>query len=390
MGITVRLDTATGEAVLTLATALPAGRTLRLALVDLKRKRYLTPSGWVAGRKTLLEVTPQNEQTHLVIDAAIAARVLPASELMLEEININLRERFVWPSPPVTPPVIVPVEAEVAPAPSAAPADSPTLTPPLPRQVHAGLALCAGVAIGAVVGFMALQLRPAAAVLPPVPQAQAVPRDNSASTVPSPESLEVMRNKLKSQQTAIQNPTGPTSQVPTPETPSRVDQIEELKRQAEALRLDRANVEARVAVQAEMLQQQDTEISALKQSLATLGETGSVSSQPDPASWLAAAVSSAGSVESITNQLTYQGAELIALKLCGTSQGCQLVGSYENSCLSLSRPEGEGVRPDNWWQGVDSSWQASEHSSLYECERGSRKKCTIRFTACSPSALAKP
>lgn len=124
MATRVRLDPATGTATVTLVTPLPAGQNLKLSLCDLKSRRYLTPTGWSTGRKTLIEVTPEAGQTDIVIDAAAASLLSPGMNLLLEEIFINLREQFVWPDAAPAPAVAA-VEPSDEPVTAAVEATSP-------------------------------------------------------------------------------------------------------------------------------------------------------------------------------------------------------------------------------------------------------------------------
>ncbi len=118
MTIRVLTNSTDGTARVVPSTALPVGEPLRLALFDVRGKRYLTSSGWVKTRKTLVEVIPTDGDEGFVIAAAAVALIPPGISLLLEEVSINLREQFTWPEPPPAAP------APVAPPPLAAVADS--------------------------------------------------------------------------------------------------------------------------------------------------------------------------------------------------------------------------------------------------------------------------
>ncbi len=194
--------------------------------------------------------------------------------------------------------------------------------------------------------------------------------------------------------------------------------VDQLQRQLSALNVDRSQLNARISEQetliaslrsqlaatgtastpsdtlAARIDQQQALITSLNQDVATWKAKAAQSQQdpaPDPASWLAAAVDRGGVVQTITGQVSQEAAEKIAIKLCGGSaNGCRLIGSYANACFTLSRPSGQRVMSGNWWYAADKTWQDSERRGLNECQQGSGAACDVRFTACSPSRLAKP
>ena len=110
---------------------------------------------------------------------------------------------------------------------------------------------------------------------------------------------------------------------------------------------------------------------------------------PETAIWMAAAVDRGGSVQTITNQVTREIAEKIAMKLCGGDE-CQLVGSYDNACFSLSRPVGQKPTAANWRHAADSNGADAERRALRECEIATGRTCDTRFTVCSPASLSRP
>jgi len=165
---------------------------------------------------------------------------------------------------------------------------------------------------------------------------------------------------------------------------SSAGEIQALQQQLDALKVDRSTVQARVEEQAKLIESRDAEIAALRSPLSS-------PVQADSASWLAAAVDRGGSLQSITNQVSRESAEKIALKLCGgAANGCSLVAAAENACLTLSRPRGQRVMQGNWWHAVAPTWQDAERQALFQCDNGSGNECDIRFTVCSPARLAKP
>jgi len=153
-----------------------------------------------------------------------------------------------------------------------------------------------------------------------------------------------------------------------------------------------------------LIEEQNATITALRQDIETfrfkVAQQEKLLSGASPEStneivplgtWLAAAVDRQGAVDTATFQNDRETAQRLALEKCGgASQGCKIIGAYENACFALSRPASQKVR-QNWWYAADSSWQEAERRAIYECRQGSgAQRCDIRISVCSPSSLSKP
>lgn len=107
--------------------------------------------------------------------------------------------------------------------------------------------------------------------------------------------------------------------------------------------------------------------------------------------WGATAIDQTGAVYSIQNQTTQKSASDNAIARCRSeSDGrCEPLRTYQNSCFSLARIEGEGPRNDNFGFSIGRDRKASEAAAMRECEQLGAS-CTVRFTACSSDSLSKP
>jgi hypothetical protein len=90
------------------------------------------------------------------------------------------------------------------------------------------------------------------------------------------------------------------------------------------------------------------------------------------------------------NQTTKKAAQNGAKAKCRSQSdfGCQALTSFQNSCISVARFEGEGPAADNYAFSVHPNWKRSAAEALGRCERMGQK-CTVRFTSCSPDSLSK-
>ncbi|MGV3550585.1 DUF4189 domain-containing protein [Rhizobium sp.] len=125
------------------------------------------------------------------------------------------------------------------------------------------------------------------------------------------------------------------------------------------------------------------------QQTASLGSDGTVSGSR--AVWGATAIDQTGAVYSLQNQVTEKIASDNVIALCrGKSNGrCEPLRTYQKSCFSLARIEGEGPRNDNFGFSVGKDWKSAEASARRQCQELGAN-CTVRFTACSPDGLSKP
>jgi len=111
----------------------------------------------------------------------------------------------------------------------------------------------------------------------------------------------------------------------------------------------------------------------------------------DRANWGAASMSSNGSVDTIVNQTSAEFAKSVALKLCASRKGsCSLITTFQNSCFAMARAKGDGVRPDNWREGVNPSWQEAEAIAMDRCEQETGMACKVVLNTCTPDELSKP
>ena len=120
----------------------------------------------------------------------------------------------------------------------------------------------------------------------------------------------------------------------------------------------------------------------------------SVAGTPDAATdtlWGASAIDMSGAIYAVNNQATKASAQANALAKCRNQSdfGCKALTSFQNSCISVARFEGESPATDNYAFSVHANWKRSAAEALGRCERLGQT-CTVRFTTCSPDSLSKP
>jgi hypothetical protein len=125
----------------------------------------------------------------------------------------------------------------------------------------------------------------------------------------------------------------------------------------------------------------------------TEAQTAELSADPATetrATWGGTAIDQLGAVYSRKNQVSEKAATDAAIALCRSrSQGrCEPLRTYQNSCFSLARIEGEGPRNDNFGFSVNKDRRTAEAAAKRECEQLGGG-CTVRITACSPDAAPK-
>jgi predicted nucleic acid-binding Zn-ribbon protein len=106
--------------------------------------------------------------------------------------------------------------------------------------------------------------------------------------------------------------------------------------------------------------------------------------------WGATAIDMGGAIYAVNNQTTKKAAQNGAKAKCRSQSdfGCQALTSFQNSCISVARFEGEGPAADNYAFSVHPNWKRAAAEALGRCERMGQK-CTVRFTSCSPDSLSK-
>lgn len=392
---------------------------------------YLGRTGWTAVATSIpADVSWEAGGLTLRFWPEAVPHIKPGSRLVAEDIFISMSEEFRWPHD-VEPEAVVesvlitpdasssatgsPLDSETDVVPdSGTPApDSPrdSIVPPITRRSTALVALILGLILGSGAMYL-LQREPSPViqtiVAPPSPsliarESAVTDRENTLSVLESTanadaKALRLERDqllvRLKSAEEAlgkaslrvVRDP--PTTSVDGAELSQLRTTIQTLQQQLDDMRVDRSMVEARVTEQAQMIKLRDAEISSLRMQPAQSGITPDSVPQ-DTARWLAAAVDRGGSIQTITNQLSRESAEKIAMKLCGGGE-CRLVGSYDNACFSLSRPVGQRPTAANWWYAVDRDGTDAERRARRECDISTGRTCDTRFTVCSPASLNRP
>lgn len=107
-----------------------------------------------------------------------------------------------------------------------------------------------------------------------------------------------------------------------------------------------------------------------------------------PAYWIAATVNSRGSVNVVTRVDNREDAERQALAKCKQSgSGCKFIGSYENACFSVARPEGHPILPGNYWYAGDAQKFNANKRAVMECNRVSGAYCSVAISFCASEAM---
>jgi hypothetical protein len=450
MTVTVTLNEETGSATLVLATDLQASQPLRLALQNTRTMQYLTPAGWVSNRKTIAEATQAANGYSIELNPATVAFIAPGTPLLLEEIFINLRLPFTWPMPQPAPapdpqavPIVrdQPVAKEEPPSHETLPNEPDATTAPIetahrPTRAVAWRPAAAGLLVGMVISYGLLLTTKDAH--PPVPQqkeqAGFASTSSSLTITQKADSAELTalrteREKLQDQLNAANHDKQnlqmklamASNAAPDASTAAIKQQLREALENADHLeqvnQILREQLASRPSPEAVEQPDRDKELQEAERKLQyvmqvnqnlrrqiadqRVADTIKTEQQPNDlndiqslqrANWLAAAVDRSGTVNAVANQVSAEAAENLALKACGgKKKGCRLVGSYTNTCFALSRPSGQGVIGDNWWEGIESDWQHAEQKAIGKCQRNSGSFfCDIRFTVCSPASLDKP
>ncbi len=406
MTLQASINTASGD--VTLLVKPPAeGQSLQLALFNPATGRYLTPQGWANNRKTFGTDVREDGLIELVVPATVAGLVDAGTAITVEDIFANFRDALVWPARPAAPSPAT-SQAPVTAAPSgpiqSADADA---TVPVPQRRPRGVpfAFGGGLIVGLVAGAVAMMLWPTSAVPPlPPPAQQAVQPPASTSSEALKSERDRLAERLTEQGKAL---AAKDAQIVTLTTQVRQGRTSSGQADASA-QADLADAQRLIAdlrkenLQLQGRQQTDsraiagwaTERTALNGRIRELEQQAALrdlapAHNAETAIWMAAAVDRGGSVQTITNQLTRESAETIALKLCGSAE-CRLVGSYDNACFSLSRPVGQKPTAANWRHAADSNSADAERRALRECEIATGRTCDTRFTVCSPASLSRP
>ncbi|KQZ99806.1 hypothetical protein ASD74_23885 [Rhizobium sp. Root564] len=128
---------------------------------------------------------------------------------------------------------------------------------------------------------------------------------------------------------------------------------------------------------------QDTKLKEVNVSVPPQQELTNLSSY-----WVAAAVNSRGSVEVVTQARARDEAQRQVLAKCTrTGTGCRFIGSYENACFSLARPEGHPILPGNYWYAGDAQKFNANKRAVMECNRVSGAYCSVAISFCASEAM---
>jgi hypothetical protein len=139
-----------------------------------------------------------------------------------------------------------------------------------------------------------------------------------------------------------------------------------------------------------------TEKEALEKSVASLkqgkAEAPATADAPEAPQvlWGATSIDMSGAIYASNNQPTKKAAQSKANAKCRSQSdfGCKAMVTFQNSCFSVARFDGEGPATDNYGYSVHPNWRRAAAEALGRCERRGQM-CTIRFTSCSPDSLSK-
>lgn len=469
MGAHVEIRKGGGSTRIVVAGSFPEGETLRFSIFG-GRNGYLTTEGWVQKRRFFCEVTAKEGDIHLPLNTGLSALIPAGTNLVVEEITHNFRASCHWPT--LAKPIIAPrhLEAELAQvvtedvagkdstfaleAVNDAPDEvisAPLAVADAQRRVSPWLAGVVGMGIGAAIALAAYWPSKHSAEQPQATVEQVRSKTDAQALAEA----NTMRSQAEARVRAMQADLSRQRAVHAAELAALApaSQVSDSTAAFTALKVDRAQLEARVAEQEKLIARlrdgvaadavkdssreasslredlavtrrdivrltdentalkensrsqttiitdfvvkiadQDRLINELRQQLAESQSTAETAKHEDDASWLAIAVDQDGAAATGYYENSQFAASSAALARCRKKgSGCTVVAAYQNTCLALSRPKNQGPLKGNWWFAIDRDWSAAEQKSNRECKLSNGGfDCTVRFTVCSPIILAKP
>lgn len=400
----------TGEATLSV-TGLPKySRKLKFGLMNTTTGEYLTSGGWITVRKALTEFEATSDQIRIPLGPELTRHIDDGARLALDEIFIDFRQDFRWPEKQVFAKKPAPQPATMVAQSAIADNTTATITntPVKSNRPFVWAALGGGACLSVVVMYMIITSLLGSTSISPVSAEIASPTSLPPSQQQPVEAVNEKRiAELQKENTALRSQLDTLHQTRTSDTrPDEAVDAEtftDLQNQLAVLKAENTGLANRVREQSKTINDWTTEriidrqkMQGYEQQIALqdikLKELSVASSQPLPnipsSYWVAAAVNGRGSVEVVTQIRDRDEAQRQALAKCTrTGPGCKFIGSYENACFSLARPQGHPILPGNFWYAGDAQKFNANKRAVMECNRVSGAYCSVAISYCASEAM---